>query len=98
MYCHYGPRCQFVHKPLKSEPLQKIRVSYTKLLDFVSICLSKEISDTREIDYKKSLIDILDEKPNVINMGLNKLDIFKSLREFSSDKEVIIDEGDRYYF
>jgi hypothetical protein len=83
MYCHYGPRCQFLHKPMKPQPLQKMKITYSSLLDFWTRSVGRELLQT-ETD-GEDFSSIIDQKPNVENMGLNKLDFFKSLR--SEDEE-----------
>jgi len=83
MYCHYGPRCQFLHKPLKPQPLQRMKVSYSQVLELLSSSVGLEI--TRPEGCRRELSSIIDQKPNVENMGLDKLDFFKSLRIENSD-------------
>ena len=83
MYCHYGPRCQFLHKPLRLQPLQRIRLSYANLLEYVSSFISREIS--KEDDFTRDFSLILDQNFNIENMGLDKLDFFKSIRKNDND-------------
>ena len=79
MHCHYGPRCQFLHKPLRLQPLQRIRLSYSNLLEYVGSSISQEIS--KEDNFMRNFSLILDQKLNIENMGLDKLDFFKSIRK-----------------
>jgi len=76
--CHFGPRCQFLHKKDAKNEIAKISAEYKTLLDEVLKGFSCE--SLQEIRATKSVEDC-SQQPKSLSSKMRKLRVFESVRE-----------------